>query len=148
MFRNMVAIPFLCAILFGCIGPPVGSLVISIPDALAQSPDPAGTIGLTAFFSYLYGYIPAFCTGLLAGLILPRVRPSIFIALCGLLGFVLAFGFAATWRLGNPFAYIPFWNIIIRMALPGLLGGSICGLLTSVCFGATRKPRAQGNLPN
>jgi hypothetical protein len=130
--RHGVVVPMLCAVLFGCVGPPVGSLAVSLP-SIGSTPDPAGSIGLTALFSYLLGFIPMLATGVVSGLFLHRVRAVLAVPLCGLVGALVAYGFGEAWDYAATGQSVhSFANDLQMWALPGFGGGAACGYLASL----------------
>jgi hypothetical protein len=123
-----------CAFVFGVIGPPVGSLAISVPmvveDGAASSGNPVMPLGLAlgfAVLSYLFGLVPAVAAGAVMGFAV-RLRPWLFLALAGVVGAIAAFAFASAIDFGgtSPGGSHPVPSIAY-MAVPGALGGLVAG---------------------
>jgi len=134
--RNLLFVPLICAVLYGIVGPPIGSLAISIPWIFSgESVDPIGSIGVAAFFSYIYGIKPAIFSGFVAGLIVQKLRLPIFLVISGLIGAASSFTYMSTWRFYHDiFAYGNFWVAIENMAIPGFVGGVVMGSIAFICF--------------
>jgi uncharacterized membrane protein YeaQ/YmgE (transglycosylase-associated protein family) len=151
-----LAIPFLCSLLYGCVGPPVGSLGVSIPlvlssifsnDPWSTISDPSGTIGWSALFSFIFGIVPAVVTGFLLGLVIRYLNAPFFILLSGVSGAVISFFFNAIGRRPypyNPFAYINFWAAMETAVVPGVIGGIVCGAIASLVY---KRLTTQSRLP-
>jgi hypothetical protein len=114
--------PFVYAVVFGVVGPPFGSLAVSLPNATADSPWVVVGIAAFALLSYLFGLVPAVATGVCAGF-LHRLPAIAFVPACAVLGAGFAWGFARLVDFGgDPGTALPY------MALPGALGAGVAAL--------------------
>jgi hypothetical protein len=114
--------PFLYAVLFGFLGPPVGSLVISLPLVLEK-----GAIGWLAvagmgFMSYFFGLLPAMLTGIGAGFA-HRLPALAFVPLCAAMGAGFSLAFAMLIRFGGEAGHS--WQY---MAVPGAVGATAAAI--------------------
>ena len=126
----MVA-PLVCAFVSCVVGPPVGSLAISVPllveDGVSSPADLLLPLGIAAL-SYLFGVVPAGVAGMACGVAV-RARAVSFLAFATAVGAASAYAFARAIDFGgasaggaHPAPSIEF------MALPGALGGLAAGL--------------------
>jgi hypothetical protein len=117
--------PFLYAVLFGIVGPPVGSLAISVP-LVTNNAGGWALIGVAAFalLSYLFGLVPAVLTGICAGFA-HRLPAIAFVPSCVALGAALSLGFAVLIDFGGD----PGQHSVQYMAVPGALGAGVAALI-------------------
>ena len=132
--RHLIVIPVLCALLFGCIGPPTGSLVFTLLPMIAHGAkdNPIGMIVLGAFFSYIFGTLPALMTGFLSGYLI-RANKVLFCISSSAIGAFNSFLFFKLTTGRYSYDY-DFWTGFYRMAAPGLLGGLSSGLLAFIAY--------------
>jgi uncharacterized membrane protein YeaQ/YmgE (transglycosylase-associated protein family) len=132
--KNFVFIPVICGLVFGCVGPPAGSLAFSIPPMFRDpSPDPVGAVLVAAFFSYVLGIIPAFVTGFVSGAFIRFLQVPVFALFSSIIGALSALLYTVTWKdYSNIFTTPLFWVAFERMAFPGLIGGLFCGVLVGL----------------
>lgn len=98
--------------------------------ARGNTVDATGLVLGVAFFSYIYGIVPALVTGYIAGLLV-RTNGLLHFALCGATGFATSFLFC--WLVWESYLY-DWRTALFRMAVPGLLGGLFCGALSYRAF--------------
>jgi hypothetical protein len=110
-------------VVFGIIGPPVGSLAVSLPNATADSPLVIVGVAAFALLSYLFGLLPAVATGVCAGL-LHRLPAIAFVPLCAAMGAAISLGFALLIDFGGDPSHG-----VTYMALPGALGATAAALV-------------------
>ena len=124
--------PFLFAVLFGVVGPPVGSLAISVPMLLEEGASvPLAEHGGSAVLivaaigalSYVFGLLPALLTGACAGFA-HRLPALAFVPLCAALGAALSLGFALLIDFGGEAGHS-----LQYMAVPGALGAGVAALV-------------------
>jgi hypothetical protein len=116
--------PFVYAVVFGVVGPPVGSLAISIPLATADSAWVVVGVAAFALLSYLFGLVPAVATGTCAGFA-HRLPALAFVPLCAALGAAFSLGFALLIDFGGD----PGQHSVQYMAVPGALGAGVAALI-------------------
>lgn len=136
---------------FGALAPPIGSLVFSVPMGIvAMSKNPAsdtllvsllGLVGF-AFWSYLFGLIPAIVTGAIAGIVRQRLKSWPYFFVIGMIGLVAAWlSWYVLWqseqRIPNPadlgfLSHLGFGAatygpalVLLLLGLPGFMGGAI-----------------------
>lgn len=120
----------LCVVLgFTCIGPLFGGLpfmvllIFSGPDVGVGS----SVLGV-AFFAYFFGAVPAVLTGIVVGVLAPRLRRRVRYLASALTGLVTAVGFGL-WMSGAPVQGgalgAALGNALAFMGVPGLLGGGL-----------------------
>jgi hypothetical protein len=134
-------------LLFGLLGPPLGSLLYSFllhgfgmmlsADGVIRLPSPTWTtlgdlaskVASNAFFSYLPGLIPAALTGLLAGSLRRRLSRVGLSAAAAIVGALLALLFMASWQ----WTITPELTVALAAGLEvmpyGLFAGAVCGWL-------------------
>jgi hypothetical protein len=110
---------------FGVVGPPAGSLAISVPLVVQDGAEALLQLLLLGGMSYLFGLAPALLAGAIAGYA-RRLQAPAYLPLCAVLGGATAFAFATLIHFGGGVA----GNSVQFMALPGALGGLVSGLLT------------------
>jgi hypothetical protein len=114
--------PFLYAVLFGIVGPPVGSLVISLPMVADEGAIALLAAAAMAAMSYFFGLVPAVLTGIGAGFA-HRLPAVAFVPLCAALGAAFSLGFAMLIRFGGEAGHS--WQY---MAVPGAVGATVAAL--------------------
>jgi hypothetical protein len=114
--------PFVYAGVFGVVGPPFGSLAVSLPNATADSPWVVVGIAAFALLSYLFGLVPAVATGICAGFA-HRLPAIVFVPLCAVLGAGISLGFAELIQFGGEAGHS-----VEYMAVPGALGAGVAAL--------------------
>jgi hypothetical protein len=114
--------PFLYATLFGIVGPPVGSLAVSLPMVADEGSVALLAVAAMAAMSYFFGLVPAVLTGICAGFA-HRLPAVAFVALSTALGAAFALGFAVLIDFGGESGHS-----LQYMALPGALGAAVAAI--------------------
>jgi hypothetical protein len=115
--------PFVYAVVFGVVGPPVGSLAISLPMLADEGAVALLAVAAMAAMSYFFGLVPAVLIGACAGFA-HRLPAIAFVALCAALGAGLSLGFALLIDFGGEAGHS-----LQYMALPGALGAGVAALV-------------------
>jgi hypothetical protein len=115
--------PFLYAVLFGIVGPPVGSLAISLPLVIDEGAVALLAAAAMAAMSYFFGLVPAVLTGFLAGFA-HRLPALVFVPLCAASGAAFSLGFALLIHFGGGTG-----QSVQYMAVPGALGAGVAALI-------------------
>jgi hypothetical protein len=114
--------PFLCAALFGIVGPPVGSLAVSLPLVADEGAVAWLAVAAMAAMSYFFGLVPAVLTGIGAGFAI-RLPAVAFVPLSAALGAAFSLGFALLIDFGGEAGHS-----LQYMAVPGALGATVAAL--------------------
>ena len=114
---------FLYAVLFGIVGPPVGSLAISLPLVVDEGGVALLAAAAMAGMSYFFGLVPAVLTGFCAGFA-HRLPAVAFVLLCAALGAGFSLAFALLIHFGGGAGHS-----VQYMAVPGALGAGVAGLI-------------------
>lgn len=127
--RRIAKEMFTGAIVFLLLGPPVGAAVLSVLMFVITF-EPTALMFMIAglFYGYIFGGIPALCTGLVAGALKPEAATRKRLAFIMLAGacFSLMFQWDPERVDGslNMFAFLLIWFVI-----PGALSSLLCGVL-------------------
>ena len=114
-------------LLFGFIGTPLGLIVFVAGQTIASGhPKPIGDLDLVIFFTTLLGAVPAFVTGLIAGILRVHVRSLPVVALLmapigALVTAIYLYAFMLTIESGVPF--------IDKITLIGAIAAFCCTFL-------------------
>lgn len=108
---------------FTLLGPLFGGLPYLILMYLpARGSDGIDTVLSVGFFAYLFGAVPALVTGVVAGVLAPRLSRGLWYLAAAVIGLVTAAGFGA-WMSGSPMHGSTLEVSLLIMGTPGLIGG-------------------------
>jgi len=125
--RNLLVSIVTGGICFVALGPPIGSLAVTIP-AVLLSDSPPGLIVFAAIMSHMGGAVPALATGLLAGAIVKYLSRAAFCIVVSLVGGAISFWFAS-FRMEPVVAWNHFFMVLQNYTTAGFFAGAIIAYL-------------------